>query len=404
LIRAAVITGIALLVIVVTSSPVWQPRAQATLAPAAAYQFATAARPITAPQPIVARAAVVATPTIAARPPATPATLSGPPAGDLGRAADSYLNDLVGANLFQGAVLIARDGNIILSKGYGAADAGRGIPNTPRTRFRLASVTKQFTAAAIMLLQAAGKLDVERSICDYLANCPDGWGAITVRNLLTHTSGLPNYTDFGSYEETQMNPARPDDLVARFRDQPLLFAPGTSYMYENSDYVLLGVIVERVSGETYADFLRDFIFAPLQMRDSGVAQGTGGAAGEALGYLTAGEPAPPLDTSTLFSAGSVYSTVEDMYRWDQALYGTLLLPAPLLDAMWTPFMNSYGYGWRIDSVGSHRRISHSGLMDGFATSIARFPDDRVTIVVLSNMSAADVEGISNYLASLVLDS
>src|SRR5262245_53766625 len=188
---------------------------------------------------------------------------------------------------------------------------------------------------AIMILQAHGQLNVQDSICAHLADCPDAWQPITIHNLLTHTSGLPNYTDFGDYEATQMLPTTPDELVARFRDRPLAAPPGTQYMYENSDYVLLGQIVERASGQSYADFLRAAIFDPLDMRDSGVDAGSGGE-GQAIGYRIPNELAPALDTSTLFAAGSLYSTVEDMYRWDQALYTTKLLPKPLLDAMWTP--------------------------------------------------------------------
>jgi CubicO group peptidase (beta-lactamase class C family) len=325
------------------------------------------------------------------------------PTDPLGRAIDSYLNDIVGQGWFQGSVLVARGGTVLLSKGYGLADAARGIANTPRTRFRLASLTKQFTAMAILILQDRGQLNVRDSICAHLADCPAAWRPITIHNLLTHTSGLPNYTDFGDYDATQMLPATPAELVARFRDHPLLFPPGTQYMYENSDYVLLGQIIEQASGQSYGDFLRAAIFEPLGMRDTGVDPGQGGE-GQALGYRVPGELAPALDTSTLFAAGSLYSTVDDMYRWDQALYTTKLVPKPLLDAMWTPFMRDYGYGWWIATFNGHHEISHPGLIDGFATSIARYPDDQVTVIVLSNMSGADASSISNYIATMVFDS
>jgi CubicO group peptidase (beta-lactamase class C family) len=400
-----IITGLALLVVLTTCSPLWQPGARAgsavisawhpTVAPAVAHAAPAATqRPATRP-----RAPAAATPTALPTPTILPAATQ--PAELLGRAIDSYLGDLVDAQLFQGAVLVARGGQVVLDKGYGLADGARGVPNTARTRFRLASMTKQFTATAIMILQARGKLNVTDSICAYLDDCPDAWRPITIHHLLTHTSGLPNYTDFAAYEETQAQPTTPSELLGRFRDLPLLFAPGTEYLYENSDYVVLGVIVERAAGQAYADFLRDAIFGPLGMRDSGVALGAGPALGEAAGYRAAGEPAPALDPSTLFAAGSLYSTVEDLYRWDQALYTTRVLPQPLLDTMWTPYANSYGYGWRIESAFGHRRIDHPGLIDGFETLIARYPDDRVTIIVLSNMSAGDVNGIGDYIASLV---
>jgi CubicO group peptidase (beta-lactamase class C family) len=324
--------------------------------------------------------------------------------GPLSQTLDSYLNDIVNAGWFQGTVLVARDGKVILSKGYGMADAAQGTPNSAQTRFRLASVTKQFTAAAIMILQARGQLNIQDAICARLPDCPDAWRDITILHLLTHTSGLPNYTDFMSYEPSQMQPATPDQLIARFRNEPLLYPPGTTYSYENSDYVLLGRIIEHVTGQSYADFLHDAIFAPLNMHDSGVAAGLGNEPGYAIGYGSVGVPAPPLDASTLFSAGAVYSTVEDMYRWDQALSGDVLLPAALRSQMFTPFLRDYAFGWQIDRPGDRLRISHPGLIDGFATYFARYPDDHVTVIVLGNLDSADAAGIGAYLASLVFGS
>jgi CubicO group peptidase (beta-lactamase class C family) len=368
-----------------TPTPALVANARAQSQPAAPVAIAVQAAPVGAPAPIAA-------------------PVPAGPLNPLGQAIDSYLNDIVNAGWFQGAVLVARDGKVIISKGYGMADAAHATPNSPKTRFRLASVTKQFTAAAIMILQARGQLNVQDAICAHLPDCPDAWRGVTIRHLLTHTSGLPNYTDFGSYEPSQMQPATPDLLIARFRNEPLLYPPGTTYSYENSDYVLLGRIIEQVSGQPYADFLRDTIFTPLQMRDSGVAAGLGGEPGYAVGYSGPGAPAPPLDPSTLFSAGSVYSTVEDMYRWDQALYTDALLPAALRSQMFTPFLRDYAFGWKVDRPGDRLRISHPGLIDGFATYIARYPDDHVTVIVLSNLDSCDATGIGDYLASLVFGS
>jgi len=302
------------------------------------------------------------------------------------------------------ALAIVRKGRIWKVRGYGYADLESCAPMTPDTRLGIGSISKQITAAVALTLVRDGLISLDDPIVKFLPEGAGAWDAIRIRHLLTHTSGLPNYTDFGSYDATQMVPTTPAELVSRFRGQPLLFPPGTQYMYENSDYVLLGVIIERASGQSYADFLRAAIFEPLGMRDTGVDQNRGAIVGQALGYQSDGEPAPFLDASTLFSAGSLYSTVEDMYRWDQALYTTNLLPQPLLDEMWTPYLNEYGYGWQITNAGGHRQISHPGLIDGFATAIARFPDDRVTVIVLSNMSSADAPGISDYLASLVFNS
>jgi CubicO group peptidase (beta-lactamase class C family) len=175
-------------------------------------------------------------------------------------------------------------------------------------------------------------------------------------------------------------------------------------MYENSDYVLLGRIIEQVAGQTYADFLRDAIFAPLQMRDSGVDSGLGVGPGYAVGYGSVNEPAPPLDASTLYAAGAIYSTVEDLYRWDQALYTDTPLPQALRAQMFTPFLSDYAFGWRVDRPGDRLRISHPGLIDGFATYMARYPDDHVTVIVLANLDSANATGIGDYLASLVFGS
>jgi CubicO group peptidase (beta-lactamase class C family) len=338
-----------------------------------------------------------------AAPVIAPITVAAPAQLDpLGQSIDVYLNDIVNAGWFQGAVLVAHNGKLIISKGYGMADAANGTPNSAQTRFRLASVTKQFTAAAIMILQARGQLNVQDAVCTHLPDCPDAWRDVTIQHLLTHTAGLANYTDFMSYEPSQMQPATPDELIARFRNEPLLYPPGTTYFYENSDYVVLGRIIEQVSGQSYADFMRDAIFAPLQMRDSGVESGLGYGPGYAIGYGSVGAPAPPLDPSTLFAAGAMYSTVEDLYRWDQALYTDALLPAALRAQMFTPFLRDYAFGWRVDRPGDRLRISHPGLIDGFTTYIARYPDDHVTVIVLSNLDSADAVGIGDYLASLVL--
>ncbi len=366
--------------------------------------LAANSQPVRAPhsQPATPVAIAVQAAPVNAPAPAAAAQLG--PLSPPGQTLDNYLNDIVNAGWFQGAVLVAHNGNVIISKGYGMADAAHGTPNSAQTRFRLASVTKQFTAAAIMILQAHGKLNAQDAICAHLPDCPDAWRDITIQHLLTHTSGLPNYTDFASYEPSQMQPATPDQLIARFRNEPLLYVPGTTYSYENSDYVLLGRIIEQVAGQSYADFLHDTIFAPLQMRNTGVETGLGSGPGYAVGYSSVGALAPPLDTSTLFAAGAIYSTVEDLYRWDQALYTDVLLPAALRSQMFTPFLRDYALGWEVDRPGDRLRISHPGMIDGFATYIARYPDDHVTVIVLGNLDSADAAGIGDYLASLVFGS
>lgn len=359
------------------------------------------AAPTEAPAPDTATPTPTATPTITPTPTVTPTPTDGPPLGELGARLDAYVARQVEALRFRGAVLVARQGEVLLSKGYGRASEQNDAPNTAKTRFRLASVTKQFTAASIMLLEARGKLRLEDAVCTYLQPCPESWQGITIYNLLTHTSGLPNYTDFGGYERTQMQPATPEQLLARFSGMGLAFLPGRAYAYGNSGYVVLGLVIERVSGQSYADFLRDNFLAPLEMHDTGVDLNDGFGIGEAIGYQEIGREAPPLDPTTLYAAGGLYSTVEDLYRWDQALYTDEPLPAAQREEMFSAFRNNYGCGWKVAQVAGRRKIWHPGLMDGFATYFARYPDDRVTVIVLSNLALADVEGISNELARIV---
>lgn len=329
--------------------------------------------------------------------------LTAPPSpGGVAETIDVYMNTLVEARLFSGAILVARNGVVVISKGYGMADWEQGIPNTPQTRFRLASLTKAFTAMAVVMLQGDGKLQVQDPICQYLTDCPAAWQPVTIHHLLTHTSGIPSYTDFMDFEATEMLPTTTDQLMARFRDMPLLFPPGTLYQYSNSGYVLLGRIIERVSGQSYEDFLQERIFAPLQMENTGYDHNAGDIKDQAAGYSSVATRASFLDASTLHAAGALYSTLDDMYRWDQALSSEQLIPRSDLDALFTPFLNNYGYGWRITTTPERRIINHTGLITGFSNYFARYPDDGVTVIVLSNLESAVSYQIGTYLAQLAI--
>ena len=195
-------------------------------------------------------------------------TSTAPTADEISRKAEEYMQASVKQEKFSGTILIAKDGKPIISKGYGMANYELETPNTPNTIFRLGSITKQFTAVSIMQLQEKGKLNVNDLICKYLENCPQTWEAITIKNLLTHTSGIPNYTGFEDFEKTAAEPLKSSEVVARFRDKPLDFKPGENYKYSNSAYHLLGIIIEKVSGKTYADYLQENIFTPLGMKNS----------------------------------------------------------------------------------------------------------------------------------------
>ncbi len=324
--------------------------------------------------------------------------------------ASAYLEPLGQQRRFSGSILIARGGVRLLSRGYGMADWEQGIPNTPETQFALASVTKPFTATGILILEARGRLDVQDLICRYLPECPIAWRQVTIHHLLTHTSGIRR--DFvGSGTWT------PSLITAEFKEQPLEFRPGERYRYGNVGYDVLGYIIERVSGLAYADFLRASIFEPLQMTGTGYA-GTA-FSDHARGYLRIGEaPIAALvpDPSVTYAAGGLHSTVEDLYRWDQALYSESLLPRAALQRMFTPnggrlfptlrsaLETHYGYGWNLDHLLGHRRAFHTGRDRGFVSYLARHPDDRVTIVVLSNLEdSSRLAAVATHLSEIVLE-
>jgi len=318
---------------------------------------------------------------------------------------DTYLNSLVEANAFSGAVLVAQDSQILLSRGYGLANRAQDVPNTPQTRFRICSITKQFTAIGVLILQDRGQLSVSDPICDYLPQCPSAWKGITIHHLLTHTSGIPDFVDLPGYDSTKGLPTTPLQLIARFRDEPLQLDPGTRWQYSNSGYIILGYIIEQVSGQAYGAFIEDNIFAPLQMDDSGYDHNLEVIA---TGYTGIGDrwnEADHIDASVPYAAGALYSTIEDMYRWDQALYTEQLVPQESLDAMFTPYVGSpigdYGYGWFITYKHHRRVVRHGGGGDGFVTVIERYPNDRLTLILLSNRETADIGTTTDTIAEMV---
>lgn len=328
---------------------------------------------------------------------------------DLTAQIDRILIFLTERESFTGSVLVAREGEILLSWGYGLANRDSQIPNTPQTKYRLASVTKQFTAMAILILQANGQLNVQHQICDYVPDCPSAWQALTIHHLLIHTSGIPNVTEFDDFQARKATPSAPEQTVAWFKDSPLEFSPGSQWRYSNSGYVLLGYIIEQVSGRSYEAFVQQNIFEPLQMRDSGYDHNDGSLATGYTGLYSQWEEPDYIDMSIPHAAGALYSTVEDLYRWDQALYTEQLVPQELLELMFTPHAKitgtdlSYGYGWLVGELTGHPTVSHSGGIEGFATEIRRYPEAKVTIIVLSNRDTTNVGDIMNQIAQLVLE-
>lgn len=332
-----------------------------------------------------------------------PAAAQSPDAPQLAARIDEYMGAAVRFNHFSGSVLVARDGPPVLSKGYGMANYELGVPNTPQTVFRLGSITKPFTAAAVMLLQERGKLSVGDSVCKYLSDCPAAWQPVTLRHLLTHTSGIKNFTDLPDYPKTMALPATHEEMLARFKDRPLEFAPGEKYTYSNSGYYLLGVVIERASGKAYADFLRENIFEPLGMTSTGYDSNSLLIRNRASGYRMQGDSlvnAAYIDMSVPFAAGALYSSVEDLLRWDQAFYTEKLLTRRSLEEMLTPFKEERGYGWGVRKRFDRQVVEHDGGINGFVSSLSRFPADRLTVIVLSNNGSFSTRGIANDLTAI----
>lgn len=320
---------------------------------------------------------------------------------------DQVMSSLAEEDSFTGAVLVAQNGEVLLSQGYGWADHEKQLPNTPETKFRIGSLTKQFTAMAVLLLQAEGRLDVQDPICPYFQECPAAWQEITIHHLLTHASGIPNFTDFRDYRELKATPSTPEQIIARFKEKPLDFKPGEKFRYSNSGYTVLGYIIEQASGQSYDMYVQQHIFEPLQMTSSGYDHNDSSLATGYTGAKSRWKQADYIDMSIPFAAGGLYSTIEDLYRWDQALYSDQFVSQELLDLMFTPHVkvpksdDSYGYGWFIGKLGDQQVTSHMGGIDGFLTLIRRYTDNKVTIIVLSNRDTADVGDVADQIEQVV---
>ena len=317
---------------------------------------------------------------------------------------EEYMQALLKVDRFSGAILVAKDGKVIRSAGFGLANAEWNIANQADTKFRIGSITKQFTGMAIMILQERGKLQVSDPICNYLPDCPSAWRPITIHHLLTHTSGISDYVSFSDFAQTQALPTTPQALIARFRDKPPEFPPGDKFQYSNSGYVLLGLIIERVSGQSYQNFLQRNIFDVLKMNDSGYDANSTILLHRAAGYQKEGgklQNAKYIETSVAYAAGALYSTVNDLMIWDQALYTNKLVSQKSIQQVFTPYKEIVGYGWAIGTMFRRKMEHHNGSINGFASSFARFPDDKVLVVVLSNRDDVPIDNISRDLAAIV---
>jgi CubicO group peptidase (beta-lactamase class C family) len=308
---------------------------------------------------------------------------------------------------FMGTVLVSRGPTIVLNKGYGSANLEWQTPNSRDTRFRVASLTKQFTSAGILLLEEQGKLRIEDPISKYLPDVPAAWNSITIFHLLTHTSGIPDLTTFPDFSETAKQPTTPEKLVASFRSKPLDFKPGADFKYSNSGYIILGCILERGSGQSYADYIKNKIFTPLGMKSSGYDSNTEIVPMRAQGYAhrkSGVGVADYLDMTVPFSAGGLSSTAGDLLRWQQGLFHGRLLSTSSLAKMTTPVKKDYAFGVAVntDTLGN-KVVWHGGAIDGFNVFLVYVPAERFSVIVLGNIEdapakaiAADILAIANH--------
>jgi CubicO group peptidase (beta-lactamase class C family) len=325
---------------------------------------------------------------------------------------DELMKAYNGYKQFNGAVLVAENGKVIFKKGYGMANMEWDIPIETDTKFRLGSITKQFTSMLILQLVQEGKIKLDGKLTDYLPDYRKDTGdRITIHQLLNHTSGIPSYTGLPNFfQDISRNPYSVSDFVKKFASGDLEFEPGTKWNYNNSGYFLLGAIVERVTGKPYEQVLKERIFDPVGMKNTGydhhdtiLARRASGYERRPGGYINA----PYLDMSLPYAAGSLYSTVEDLYLWDQALYTDKLLSAELKEQMYKPGLSNYAYGWvvRKAPLGAAGEpvtiIQHDGGINGFNTTIIRMPESKNLIVMLNNTGGAKLGEMSQKIAAIL---
>jgi CubicO group peptidase (beta-lactamase class C family) len=309
------------------------------------------------------------------------------------------------------ALLVSRNGEIVRAQGFGFSNVELQVPVKPETLFQSGSVGKQFTATAIMMLVEAGKISLDDPITKYFPDAPANWKPVTVRNLLSHTGGFTDYpTDFDFRKDYTE-----DDLLKIVAGIPLAFPPGTKWSYSNLGYLTLGILIHRVTGKFYGDVLEERIFHPLEMQSTRIMSEADIIPNRAAGYrLVKGQMknqewvSPTLNTT---ADGSLYFSIVDLAKWDAALYTEKLLKRSSLEQMWTvvklndgkPNSGNYGFGWEITSAHGHRLIDHDGAWQGFKTQISRYVDDKLTVVVLSNLAEANPGKIAEGVAEIYLN-
>jgi CubicO group peptidase (beta-lactamase class C family) len=313
---------------------------------------------------------------------------------------EKLLEDYTKAGVFNGSALVSENGIILLGKGYGFKSLRDSSFNDSNTIFQIASVTKQFTSTLILKLAELDKLNLDDKLSQYFPDFPDG-DKITLENLLNHTSGIYDWT----LNTINFLPTGEKSLLDYLKTKGLAFEPGTNYNYSNSNYSLLGYIIQKATGLTYEDAIRKYIFEPLNMTQSGFDFKNLTSKDKATGYSSFTKKSKTegviYDSTGPFAAGEIYSTTGDLYKWHEGLESYKIISQASLEKAYTPLMNKYGYGWEIDNFYGRRVASHSGSISGFCSNLARITEDDVVIILLNNKEGSDLGMITNEILSIL---
>ena len=320
---------------------------------------------------------------------------------------DEYIRSEMQAQQIPGVALaVIKDGKMVIARGYGFANVEHQVPVKPETIFQSGSTGKQFTATAVMMLVEEGKLNLDDKITKYFPDGPEAWRNITVRHMLTHTSGMTDYPEDFDLRRDYTE----DELYQRIKTIPLAFQPGEKWSYSNLAYVMLGILIHKISGKFYGDFLQERIFKPLDMSTARIINEADIVPNRAAGYRVVDGQiknqswvSPTLNTT---ADGALYLTIYDMAKWDAALYTEKLLKKSSLEQMWTPVKlndgttHPYGFGWALGEVRGHRVIEHGGSWQGFKAYIARYVDDKMTVILFANQSRANQMKLAHGVAAI----
>ena len=321
---------------------------------------------------------------------------------------DDYIRSEMKSQQIPGlALAVIKDGRIVIAKGYGLANVEHEVPVKPETIFQSGSTGKQFTATAVMMLVEEGKLNLEDKITKYFPDGPEAWRNITLRHLLTHTSGMTDYPEDFDLRRDYTE----DELYQRIKSIPLAFQPGDKWSYSNLAYVMLGILIHKASGKFYGDFLQERVFKPLDMTTARIISEADIIPNRAAGYRVENGQlknqnwvSPSLNTT---ADGALYLTIYDMAKWDAALYTEKLLKKSSLEQMWTPVKlndgktHPYGFGWALAEVRGRRLIEHGGAWQGFKAHISRYVDDKMTVILFANQIRANQTKLAHGVAAII---